>query len=190
MPTPTTPPDLVRAAAAGDPAAWDRLLTAWLPVVIGWCRRLGGPDMDAEDLAHDTFLKVFDRLGQLRDPVAFPAWLYQATRDTIRKRRARSARWGRVLALLPRPAPLRPHLPDPHAGTLMLRLLQELPDAQREVVVLCVVEERTREEAAVLLDVPVGTVKSRMRLGMTRLRTLAEEVGLITELEEVVAWRR
>lgn len=190
MPTPSADPRLVRAAAAGDPLAWDRLLTAWLPVVVGWCRRLGGPDLDAEDLAHDTFLKVFDRLGQLRDPVAFPAWLYQVTRDTIRKRRLRGQRWGRVLALLPLPGPHRPPLPDVAAGELMLRLLQELPEAQREVVVLSVVEERTREEVAVLLDVPVGTVKSRMRLGMARLRVLAEEAGLIRELEEVVSWRR
>ena len=52
-----------------------------------------------------------------------------------------------------------------------------LPDPQREAVVLCSLEERSSAEVAQLTGVPVGTVKSRLRLGMARLRELAGEAS-------------
>jgi RNA polymerase sigma-70 factor (ECF subfamily) len=187
MTLPPTSPDLLRAAADGDLVAWDRLLKDWLPIVLGWCRRLGGPDMDAEDLAHDACMKMLYRLDQLRAPEAFPSWLYQITRDTLRKRRERQQRWAIVRSLLPLPSPVAPPARDPAAGDLVLRLLQELPEAQREVLVLCLVEERTRQEAAELLDIPIGTLKSRLRLGTDRLRTLAQAAGLAPSDEEAAS---
>ncbi|MEO0601329.1 MAG: sigma-70 family RNA polymerase sigma factor [Myxococcota bacterium] len=187
MPLPDFDPSLV-AAATHDSGARDRLLSAWLPVVLGWCTRLAGPDVDAEDLAHDVCLKVIRRLGQLRDPVAFPAWIYRITRDVVRKRRERRARWFDLQWRLPRPGIVPPPDADQALGRVVLRLLQRLPEAQREVVVLCLVEERSREEAAFVLGIPVGTVKSRLRLGTARFRDLAIESGLAAELREAAGW--
>lgn len=184
-----TEPELIRAAASGDTAAWNRLIAVWIPVVLGWARRLGGPDVDPEDVAHDVMLRVLDRIGQLREPEAFPGWVYQITRDIVRKRAAKRDRWAIVRTLIPRSAPHTPDMPDVAAGEAVLRLLQDLPESQREVIVLCLVEDHTREEAADLLGVPAGTVKSRLRLGVQKFRELASRQGLIEELEEVAAWR-
>ncbi|MEN0062315.1 MAG: sigma-70 family RNA polymerase sigma factor [Myxococcota bacterium] len=187
MSLPATDPDLIRAACH-DPSALDRVLERWLPHILGWCGRLGGPDVDAEDLAHDVCLRVVDRLAQLRDPVAFPSWLYQITRDTVRKHRQRRERWFRLQWRLPRFSTVGPPDPDHALGKIVLRLLQELPEAQRDVVVLCHVEERSREEVAALLSIPLGTVKSRLRLGTARFRQLAIEAGLEAELREAAGW--
>lgn len=184
---PEPDPELIDAARR-DPAALDRLLSRWLPLVLGWCARLAGPDVDAEDLAHDVCLKVIDRIGRLRDPVAFPAWLYRITRDTVRKQRERRTRWFRLQWQLPRIGSVQPPDDDRALGKVVLRLLQRLPEEQREVVVLCHVEERSRDEAAKLLGIPVGTVKSRLRLGTARFRALAIDTGLADELREASGW--
>jgi RNA polymerase sigma-70 factor (ECF subfamily) len=188
MTLPASDPDLLRAAARGQLAAWDSVVGDWLPVVVGWCRRLGGRDLDVEDLAHDVFVQVFDDLVELRDPVAFPAWLYRITRGRIGKAREKAQRRERLLRLVPFAGSRGPDVRDVGAGEAVLDLLQQLPEEQREVLVLCLVEEHTREEAATLLQVPVGTVKSRVRLGTARFRALAEAAGLLSELEEVGRW--
>jgi RNA polymerase sigma-70 factor (ECF subfamily) len=188
MPLPCPDPDLLRAATRGQIAAWDEVVGDWLPIVLGWCRRLGGRDLDAEDLAHDVFVQVFDDLADLRDPVAFPAWLYRITRGRIAKAREKAQRRARLLRLLPFPTSRAVEPRDVGAGEAVLDLLQRLPEDQCDVLVLCLVEEHTREEAATVLGVPVGTIKSRLRLGTARFRALAEAEGLLAELEEVGRW--
>ncbi len=187
MSLPPTSTDDLLTAARGDAAAWERLLRTWAPVVLAWARRFGGPDVDADDLAHDVLLTVYDRLADLRDPVAFPAWLLQTTRRAAF--RARDQARGRLRLVAPAdPAGSTPSLPDAALGDVVLRLLQGLPEEQHEVLVLCLVEERTRQEVAELLGVPLGTVKSRLRLGTARFRELAEEAGLLGELTEAARW--
>jgi len=61
-------------------------------------------------------------------------------------------------------------------------LLEHLPAAQREALILCDLEERTAAEAAELVGVSVGTIKSRLRLGRKRFRRLAVQRDLATLL--------
>jgi RNA polymerase sigma-70 factor (ECF subfamily) len=189
MSLPHTDPEVVRAAATGDDAAWQHLTGLWLPVVLCWCRRLAGPDVDAEDLAHDVWLKLYQRIGQLRAADAFGSWAYRVTRDTVRKQRERRQRWANVRALLPLRARAETVHRDVAAGETVLRLLQKLPEPQREALVLCFIEDRTREEAAQLAGVPLGTMKSRLRTATARFRSLAEHAGLVDAEPEVSAWR-
>jgi RNA polymerase sigma factor (sigma-70 family) len=174
--------DQVRAAIAGRPQAIDRVVEASLPRVLAWCRRLGGPRVDAEDAAHEAMLVVIDRIGTLRDPDGFAAWLFQVTRRVLaaHRRRAWFARWVPGLAVDPRDPS-----PDPE-GRAMLgetseavrRLLEALPAIHREVLVLCDVEGCTDDEAAALLGVAVGTAKSRLRVARERFRGAAAAEGL------------
>lgn len=175
-------PSLPAAALRGESGAREALLDAWLPVVIQWADRLGGPRTDAEDVAQDVFLVVLRRLADVRDLEGFPAWLYGITRKTVaaHRRRAWFRRW------VPGAAPERASsAPSPEEDVEAARrarkvqaLLEELPTAQREVLVLCDVEGRTAVEAAGLIGIPVGTVRSRLRLGRTRFRQLAEAIHL------------
>lgn len=174
---------LVRAAQQGAPGALDRLCDRWLPVVLGWTLRLGGPRIDPEDAAHDVFLVMFRRIGDLQRAEAFPSWLYGITRRVIaaHRRRAWVRRW------LPGVAPERVDpAPDPSRRTEQSRVaarvwdgLEALPAHHREVLVLCDLEERADSEVAEMLGVPKGTVKSRLRRARLALR---EQVGDLVEL--------
>ena len=175
---------LVQAAARAEPGARDQLVDAWLPVVLGWCARLGGPKVDAEDAAHDVLIVMLDRLHSLRDPASFSSWLFGITRRVLAKHRRQAwvKRW--VPGFVPDAA-------DPHASPYqqaqlsetsrrVQQALEQLPAAQREVLVLCDLEERTDLEVSELLEIPLGTVKSRLRLARHKFRIIAEQNALVS----------
>lgn len=174
--------DEIRAAQRGDLVAQQALFERWLPTVMCWTARLGGPRVDAEDAAQDVLFRAFQRLHTLRDPTAFDAWLFGMTRRVLawHRRRVWLSRW--VPDALQDPVDDRGG-PEQQAtrqqtARLVQRILEKLPTAQREVVVLCYIEERTTAEAAHLLGISQGTVKSRLRLGRERFAHHARGHGL------------
>ena len=184
--------DLVVAARCGMPGAQDALLDVSLPLVLGWCRRLGGSRVDPEDAAHDVLIVVLTRLDQLQRPARFESWLYGITRRVLasHRRRAWVRRWASGTVVEPiddsidalRAAELS------QAAAEVRDVLDRLPVKQREVLVLCDVEDRTDVEAAELLQVPVGTVKSRLRGARSRFRSMAARRVTLTTLCEAPSW--
>jgi RNA polymerase sigma-70 factor (ECF subfamily) len=177
---------LVEAARRGDSRAIELVLDAALPVVLQWCARLGGPSVDAEDACHDVGLILLTRLVELRDPQRFPSWLFGSTRRVLaaHRRRAWLRRW--VPGLKDDPA-------DPSAdparaaeaaevGGLVQRALEELPAAQREALILFDLEERSEAEVAELLDIPIGTARSRVRLARVAFQRAARRHNLVGEV--------
>lgn len=174
--------DLVDAVRRGDAEARERLADAWLPVVLRWTTCLGGPLVDPEDAAHDVLLLALTRIDRLRDPACFAAWLFGMTRRTLSDHRR--SRWLRrwlpdvlVEMVDGGESPVQRRERD-EVSERVQRVLDRLTTDHREVLVLCDVEERTDEEAALLLDVPVGTVKSRLRRARARFAHLARLDGL------------
>ncbi len=185
----TVPADRVQRAIEGDVHALDHLVRLSLRPVLDWCTRLGGPGLDADDLAHDVMILVLRKLPTLRAPDRYAPWLFMITRREVvrRRRREKARRW---LPLFEREEP------DPNRGPgaaaelsetsrQVFGILDRLPEAQRSVLVLCDVEERSAAEAATLLGVPPGTIKSRLRLGRQRFLALAQREGVARELAEV-----
>ncbi len=177
----TVDPERVEDALDGDVAARDAVLDAAMPAVLGWCTRLGGPRVDPEDAAHDVLVTALRRLDSLRDAEAFGSWIYGITRRTlaVHRRRAWLRQW----------VPGMPELVDGGDSPLRQRelseiardvqdVLEKLPVAQREILVLRLVEDRPDSEVAELLGLPIGTVKSRLRLARDRFRKLASQRGL------------
>lgn len=157
-------------------------LDAAVPTIVRWCGRLDGPGVDAEDAAQDVLEVAVQRYSTLRRVEALDAWLFGITRRVLARHRRR-VWWKRWVGAVPEDrstdGPLPDHLIERHQRAAQLRRwLEHLPRAQREVVVLCALEERSRADAARILDVPEGTVKSRYRLALDRLRTLAQDDGL------------
>lgn len=182
MPRPLPSTDTVAAAIQGVSGALDRLIDGSLPVVLGWCKRLLGPRGDPEDAAHDVLVVVLNRIGELKDPVAFPSWLFQVTRRVMatHRRRAWVRRW--MPGTPPEttdlsPSPERRYLTD-EVSRAVQGMLDQLPEAQRLTLILHDLEDRSDSEVAVILGVPKGTVKSRLRLGRARMKTLVEAAGL------------
>ena len=81
--------DEIRAAQRGDLVAQQALFERWLPTVMRWTARRGGPRVDAEDAAQDILLRAVQRLHTLRDPTAFDAWLFGMTRRVLAWHRRR-----------------------------------------------------------------------------------------------------
>jgi RNA polymerase sigma-70 factor (ECF subfamily) len=182
-------PSLLTAARTGDAAARERLLDAVLPVVLTWCARLGGPKVDPEDAAHDVGLVLLTHLRQIREPDRFPAWLFGTTRRVLAQHRRRA--WLRFWA--PAPAwdtsdPTADPSRDAEAAQTSRRVqraLEDLPAAQREVLVLFDLEERTEAEVADLLDIPLGTARSRLRLAREGFRRAVRRHHLHTTVVEL-----
>ncbi len=179
---------LVAAAVGGDDLALDRLVRECMPEVLNWCARLGGAKVDSEDAAHDVLGVVITRLGTLRAAETFPYWLFGITRNVVRSHRRKSflRRW------IPGPVP---DIADRGPGVGRLaelsetsrhigRVMNRLNARQREVLVLLDLEERSSSEVAVLLDIPIGTVKSRIRLARAAFLKAAEELELAPDRVE------
>lgn len=159
-------------ARRGDVDARDELVEQWLPVVLGWCTRLGGPRVDAEEAAHDVLMVMVRRVDQVYDASRFGPWLFGITRRTVaqHRRRAWFRRWVPGASTDRPDASFGPaRLYDvSETGRVVHEVLEGLPDAEREVLVLCLLEERTDREVAELVGVPVGTVKSRLHRARDR----------------------
>jgi RNA polymerase sigma-70 factor (ECF subfamily) len=130
---------------------------------------------DAEDVAQEAFARAYRRFGQLRERDAFRAWLVRMTwrlaLDFVRRDRRRLAREE---AASP-PVSTAGHEDDAIKAQRSARLWQAidaLPEKLRLVVVLVSIEEQSVREAAALLDVPEGTVKSRLFDARQKLKEL------------------
>ena len=167
-------PELTQAALDGRPGAVDDLARAWLPHVYRWCQRLGGPGFDAEDAAHEVLILMCRKIDRIESPPQFPAWLFATSRKVIAntRRLAWFRKWipgARLEQVADGPGPYGA-VEARQAATRVWAVLAALSEAHREVLVLCELEERSASEAAELLNVPVGTVKSRLRAARVAFR--------------------
>lgn len=183
MDVPARSPKLT--ALPGGAFERDRLLDVWLPVVLRWCTHLGGAGVDPEDAAHDVFLVAMRRMDRLYDEAHLAAWLFGITRRVLaqHRRRAWVRRWVPGLTI-DAPDPARGPQAVAAANETSVRVravLEQLPMAERQVLLLCLVEERSDREVAEMLGVPHGTVKSRMRRARARFLEIAGRAGLDEE---------
>jgi RNA polymerase sigma-70 factor (ECF subfamily) len=134
--------------------------------------RLTGSSVDAEDLTQDTFYKAQLNLGQLRDPDRARPWLFCILRNAY-LHRARSAKAQPCVPLdgigdLPEPPP--EPLPEIDQEQLQ-QALQELPEVFRTPIILYYFEDFSYRDIAEQMDLPIGTVMSRLARAKTYLRS-------------------
>jgi len=176
-----TPQDQPCAPASGSA---DAQVAKWaaehLVVLYRVAYRLVGNCHDAEDVVQDTFRSAWVS-RHLYDPARSErSWLLAILRrrasDSWRRRDGRQSMLGEAAADI-----VGSHDADPFAAELssaVQRALARLPDEIRETLLLVVVGELTHQEAADLLEVPLGTVLSRVSRGRSRMREFLIESGL------------
>ncbi len=132
----------------------------------------------AEDILQEVFIRIYRKLRWLREPEAFRAWTYQiASREAFRYLN-RERRWSEqvrdeaTLAALPASEPMA--FPRELIESLP-QLVGNLSPASRAVVVLFYLHELSLVETAAVLDIPVGTAKSRLAYRLEKLRRTFEE---------------
>lgn len=131
----------------------------------------------AEDVLQEVFIRIYRKLRWLREPQAFRAWSYQiATREAFRYlKRERSwtdqVRDEDVLNVMPVAEPVY----SPELVQRLPEMVGELSPASRAVIVLYYLHELSLVETAAVLDIPIGTVKSRLAYGLESLRRRFEK---------------
>src|SRR5215213_5072040 len=160
--------------------AFEALVRRHGPMVLGVCRRVLRDAADADDAFQATFLVLVRKAGSLRAPDRLAGWLYQVAYRTAKKARAlRLARARREGELFDVPAG------EPPAEVVWRELrpvfdaeLDRLPDRLRLPAVLCLLEGRSKAEAARALGWPEGTVAGRLQRARERLRARLVARGL------------
>lgn len=167
-------------ATEGDRDAFASLFECYAGRIKAMLVRRGAAAEAAEDIAQDTMLMVWRKAGQFDSARASPAaWIYTIARNlgVDRLRRDKRAKLFALYEAIETEVPERPDAPlDVAERDQRLRdALRELPEEQVRVVQLSFFEGRAHGDIAKLLDLPLGTVKSRLRLAMTRLHNLLGE---------------
>ena len=135
-----------------------------------------GDEAAAEDLAHDAFIKVSGRFGDLRDPSAFGPYLKRTVINLANSRFRRRKVERAYLESHGRPMsePVGSVERDSIEREQMWRTLMRLPARQRAAIVLRFYEDLTEQQTADLMGCPVGTVKSLVSRGLDALREVVE----------------
>lgn len=180
---------LVRRFLQGDASAFGTLVERHETRVYNLCLRILGDGDDARDAAQETFVAAMRKLAQFRGDAAFTTWLHRVTVNTcydeLRRRKRRP-----MLHVTSPDDPDRPHEPGPPvgdhadevAGTLdVAAALATVPEEFRVALVLADVQDLPYEEIGRILDVPLGTVKSRVHRGRIALaRALTDGSGKVS----------
>jgi len=175
---------LVQRFVAGDVNAFTELVTRHEPHVYRLCLRILSDRDDAADATQDAFLVVVRKLDQFRGDAAFSTWLHRVTvnvcYDHLRKAQRRPV-VRRLDDDQPEPEagpPVADHAEAVADAHDVAAALAEVPEDFRVALVLADVQDLPYEEIARVLDVPVGTVKSRVHRGRI---ALARAMGLAGE---------
>jgi RNA polymerase sigma-70 factor (ECF subfamily) len=178
---------LVGAAAEGSREAFDELVQRYQAEIVNLARAMMAGDGDAEDLAQEAFVRAWRGIRSFRSDSTFKTWLYGIAVNVVRTHRVRRSRLRRIFQDSPkdenRAADLleRASADDGIEAPLAIRevidrALATLPDEMREAVVLRDVQGLDYREIAAALDVPIGTVESRIFRARKALRPLLESL--------------
>lgn len=169
--------ELLHAIARGNEAALARLYDQYRVILFGLLVRILGSREEAEDILQEVFLQVWRRAADFDETRGKPfTWLVTLTRsraiDRLRQLGARQRM--ATSAAQDQPEATSDALQDTvrsEQREIVQRALAELPEEQRRTLHLAYFEGLTQSEIATKLDAPLGTVKTRMRAAMIKLRT-------------------
>ena len=152
----------------GDSEAFNILVRQWEKPIYNFILRMISDRDEAMDLCQDCFMKAYRELRTLKDRDRFSSWLYRIAHNTCLSRIRKDQ--GKIWVEL-----------DPDAGSnhvpaenrlAVEKALKQLPEDQREVIILKVFQGLKFEEIAAIQGAPVSTVKSRLYMGFEKLRSI------------------
>jgi RNA polymerase sigma-70 factor, ECF subfamily len=169
-----------------------RLAWPYLPTVLRTARYIASGDADAEDLAQDTMMKAMKAIDSFRDGTDMKAWLVTILKRTfIDKLRAEQRRvkpqtldgldpvadTNDSAGVFDHDWPEPEKLLNQFEDDAVIQALRKLPEDIRWTLILLDVEQMDQASAAGILDVPVGTIKSRAHYGRKMLRDLLYQLA-------------
>ncbi|MDP6507204.1 MAG: sigma-70 family RNA polymerase sigma factor [Planctomycetota bacterium] len=161
---------------SGEEEMFTKLVRRYEQSLYAFIYRLSGDRADASDSFQETFVRVYQHGDRFRGDSRFKTWLYSIATNVCREQARKKLRKGVTGEAVD------PNSPDSRPGPRMAAQSSEigerievavsaLPDEQHEVFVMKVYEELTFQEISDVIDCPLGTVKSRMRNALKKVRT-------------------
>jgi RNA polymerase sigma-70 factor, ECF subfamily len=171
---------LARGVQQGNQVDMTELVNRYYDALLNYLYRMcGGRQSLAEDMVQETFLRFMWKIALYDAQRPFKPWLYTIATNIARNYYQQAdTRYTENPAEEADYEDVNPQpeisLMEAQAAGYVADALAILPDHQREVVVLFYYEEMAQKDIAAVLDIPVGTVKSRLSLGLKRLRASIE----------------
>ena len=160
---------LVLLAQAGDRGALEQLLHDAYAPLRRYITYLAGADL-ADDILQETSLQIFRKLPYLREPAVFRPWTFRIASRIAFSHLKRASRWQALDDAPPEYlAAFDSGLGEP-PDEGFLTLLDRVSPASRAVLLLRYQHDLSLEESAAILEIPIGTAKSRLHYGVTTLR--------------------
>jgi RNA polymerase sigma-70 factor (ECF subfamily) len=170
-------PVLVALAQNGDHDALEVLLRRYYRRLRAFITPMVGSS-HADDVLQDVALAIFQNLGYLRHPEAFRSWVFRLASRRAFRHLKREKRWRLfetdpdVISSLPAPEP-----PPEALDAGLLAVIEQVSPASRAVLLLHYQQDLSIEETAIVLDIPIGTAKSRLAYGVSVLRKRVNQKG-------------
>jgi RNA polymerase sigma-70 factor (ECF subfamily) len=193
---PATPDSLIEQCLSGDQVAWDTIVRQNWRKVFNVAYKFVGKHDEAEDLTQDIFLKIFKALNTFDRRANFQTWIISISRNlcidhyrSVRKERQTIAREVDTTDLQPASRERTPYALAEHRDlrAQLKQALETLPSTLRTAVVLRDLQELSYQEIADQLQLPEGTVKSRINRGRLEL---ARQLKRMQDKQPIVRRRR
>ncbi len=176
---------LINKFKEGDKASFGDIVLKYQDRIYNLCRNMLGSAHDAEDAAQDTFIKAYQNLNNFRPEASFYTWLYRIAVNTCLDYRKRPF-WGSLFRsfaedeesfrepVSEEPSPEKLY-ETKQLGLVLSKSLAKLSPKLRVVIILKEIEGLSYEEIAEVLDVSIGTVKSRISRAREELKKLMKK---------------
>ena len=180
--------ELINRLKEGDQAAFTSIVETWQDMVYNTALGIVQNTEDAEDIAQETFVQVYQSIASFKGEAKFSTWLYRITiskaMDHIRKSK-RKKRFAFVKTLFGQHDEEDVQLPDFHhpgialdnkeTAAILFRAIQRLPENQKIAFTLNKVEGLSYQEISEIMDTTVASVESLLHRAKTNLRKWLEE---------------
>jgi len=181
---------LVRRVQRGDASAFNDLILKYEKIVFNFAYRLTQNYDDANDVAQDAFIRAYNAINSFRGDAAFSTWIFRITTnvflDERKRRRAHpqqsldeyaSQEEQREGMQVEDPGPTPEDIvTEKDRQRILAEAVQSLPQYQRTMVVLYHQQQKSYEEIAEIMELPIGTVKSRLNRARIALKEKLQEM--------------
>jgi RNA polymerase sigma-70 factor, ECF subfamily len=180
--------ELIEAVARGDRRAFEALYDRYAPAVFGLALRTLRDREVAEEAVQEIFWRIWQRAGSFDRSRMFAPWLFGIAHnyciDELRRRRARPQSVYEdderpILGAIPDTVDVSEAAVLAEQRRAVQDALRQLPDEQREALEMAYFGGLTQQEIAARLGNPLGTIKTRMRLGLQKLRGLLQSQQVV-----------
>ncbi|MEW6289630.1 MAG: sigma-70 family RNA polymerase sigma factor [Thermodesulfobacteriota bacterium] len=171
---------LVQDFLDGDVQGFNRLVLLYQTKIYNLALNYVKSQEEAKDLAQDIFVTVYRSLPKLREKEKFTSWLYQIAINHCRNRYKKLSRRGyfnnislddeESFLQIPGDEGPEKSLQRKNTINLVRSTIDSLPEAEKEIILLRDIQELAYEEISAILDIPLGTVKSKLNRARTSLK--------------------